>query len=236
MLLLLPVSKFFTIVHTLDMFLLLPVITLVLPFAHFWHFQLQVLKFETARQPHILGGSVFGYNDAYRRLHTFLRQWRATQAGTSHSSSTPRHASSPNLQHSHQCMPTSPITQQPQMSSVSTEMDTAAVPTDPAPVEVQQSSNRMLPTAVVGMADGADKEARARAVPYIVSVDVSRAFDNVDADLLLGIVEPLLRSPEYLIIKYTEVSLAHLFAASQHHDCSCCSETDGNPHIATMYP
>ena len=42
-------------------------------------------------------------------------------------------------------------------------------------------------------------------VPYIVSVDVSRAFDNIDASMLLGIIEPLLRSPEYLIIKYSEV-------------------------------
>jgi len=42
--------------------------------------------------------------------------------------------------------------------------------------------------------------------PYIVSVDVSRAFDNIDASMLLGIIEPLLHSPEYLVIKYSEVS------------------------------
>ncbi len=63
-----------------------------------------------------------------------------------------------------------------------------------------------MPTA--GGAERAVKDAGGRAVPYIVSVDVSRAFDNVDADLLLGIVEPLLRSPEYLILKYTEVVVA----------------------------
>lgn len=52
---------------------------------------------------------------------------------------------------------------------------------------------------------GQEDEAGERVVPYIVSVDVSRAFDNVDAEVLLGIVEPLLCCPEYLIVKYTEV-------------------------------
>ncbi len=42
--------------------------------------------------------------------------------------------------------------------------------------------------------------------PYIVCVDVSKAFDNVDVRKLLDIVEPLLLSPEYLIVKYAEVS------------------------------
>lgn len=71
---------------------------------------------------------------------------------------------------------------------------------------MQQSSKHRLPTA--GKAERDDRDVGGRAVPYIVSVDVSRAFDNVDADLLLGIVEPLLRSPEYLILKYTEVFVA----------------------------
>lgn len=77
------------------------------------------------------------------------------------------------------------------------------MPEDSTPGNAQQGGK--LPTAAVGMAGGGDQGVKDRAVPYIVSVDVSRAFDNVDAELLLGIVVPLMRSPEYLIIKYTEV-------------------------------
>ncbi|KAL3137379.1 hypothetical protein ABBQ32_006906 [Trebouxia sp. C0010 RCD-2024] len=164
---------------------------------------LQVLKHETACQPHSLGGSVFGYNDAYRRLHTFLRQWRAAQASPPHSSPAPQHASPPNQQ-PHWPGSASPITQQNQMSTDSRQVDTAAKASDPELVQVQQSSKHRLPIA--GKAERDGKEAGSRAEPYIVSVDVSRAFDNVDVDLLLGIVEPLLRSPEYLILKYTELA------------------------------
>ncbi len=38
-----------------------------------------------------------------------------------------------------------------------------------------------------------------------VSVDVSRAFDSVDIQLLLSLVEPLLRHEQYLVLKYWEV-------------------------------
>lgn len=90
-----------------------------------------------------------------------------------------------------------------------TELDTAAALEGALPVHQRQSGRHTLPTAAASMAGGGGEEAGVRAMPYIVIVDVSRAFDNVDADLLLGIVEPLLRSPEYLIIQYTEV-------------CVCC--------------
>ncbi|BDA46320.1 probable telomerase reverse transcriptase [Coccomyxa sp. Obi] len=46
-------------------------------------------------------------------------------------------------------------------------------------------------------------------MPYLVSADVSRAFDNVDADKLINIVEPMLRSQEYLIVKHMEVMPAN---------------------------
>jgi hypothetical protein len=36
-------------------------------------------------------------------------------------------------------------------------------------------------------------------------VDVSRAFDSVDIQLLLSLVEPLLRHEQYLVLKYWEV-------------------------------
>lgn len=98
---------------------------------------LQVLKFETERQPGSLGSSVLGYNDAFAKLHPVLRQWRA------------KRAASPG----------------------------GAVP-----------------------------------VPYLVSADVSRAFDNVDANKLIDIVEPMLRSQEYLIVKHIEVQCLTLTA------------------------
>ena len=41
--------------------------------------------------------------------------------------------------------------------------------------------------------------------PYIVSFDVSRAFDSVNLSRLLDLVEPLLRQREYLLVKYVEV-------------------------------
>ena len=63
---------------------------------------------------------------------------------------------------------------------------------------------------------GSGSNRAACAAPYIVSVDVSRAFDNIDAGMLSGIIEPLLRSPEYLIIKYSEVcSLSDLHCCRQ---------------------
>ena len=41
--------------------------------------------------------------------------------------------------------------------------------------------------------------------PYIVSVDVSRAFDHVDVTTLLELVSQLLQSENYLVVKYSEI-------------------------------
>lgn len=41
--------------------------------------------------------------------------------------------------------------------------------------------------------------------PYIVSVDVARAFESVDTRVVMALVEGLLRSPSYMIIKFSEV-------------------------------
>lgn len=102
------------------------------------------------------------------------------------------------------------------MSIDSLHVDTAAKAADPAPDHVQHSGRHTLPAA-----GGGDRDAGLHAVAYVVSVDVSRAFDNVDADLLLGIVEPLLRSPEYLILKYTEVGPFQLSKIQQ--DIQSCT-------------
>ena len=44
--------------------------------------------------------------------------------------------------------------------------------------------------------------------PFLVSFDVSRAFDCVDVTCLLDLVEPLLRQRDYLLVKYVEVRAA----------------------------
>lgn len=160
---------------------------------------LQVLKFETARQPHLLGGSVFGYNDAYKRLHSFLRKWRAAQAGAAE----PSPDSPPPLRQP-SCGLSSPVTQHTQhrMLFVPPEVATAAT------LSSHQRSSTQEAAAAAAAADMVTEGTASRVaggVPYIVSVDISRAFDNIDADKLLGIIEPLLRSPEYLIVKYAEV-------------------------------
>jgi telomerase reverse transcriptase len=93
----------------------------------------QILKLEAAAQPHLLGSSVFGYNDAYCRLQPFVRRWRAAAAA-------------------------------------------AAAAGAPPPV------------------------------PHLVSADVTRAFDHVDIPSLLALAEPLLRSEQYLVLRYHEVA------------------------------
>ncbi len=57
----------------------------------------QVLMSEVAAQPAVLGSTVFGYNDAYRRLRPFVLDWRAAcaaagaaQGATAHRSLTRR--------------------------------------------------------------------------------------------------------------------------------------------------
>lgn len=42
--------------------------------------------------------------------------------------------------------------------------------------------------------------------PFIVTVDVSKAFDAVNIDRLLQITLPFLQSSQYLMVKYAEVS------------------------------
>jgi len=140
---------------------------------------------------------VFGYNDAYKRLHSFLRRWRAAKP-PSRKALPPQHQSSATHLGS-------PLTQQ---TNVHVSMDPPEVATA-ADCGSQQWSDRLPGAPSKEGANNADEgsgsNTAACAAPYIVSVDVSRAFDNIDAGMLLGIIEPLMRSPEYLIIKYSEV-------------------------------
>ena len=98
----------------------------------------------------------------------------------------------------------SPVTQhtQDRMLFVPPEVATAAT------LSSHQRSSTQEAAAAAAAADMVTEGTASRVaggMPYIVSVDISRAFDNIDADKLLGIIEPLLRSPEYLIVKYAEV-------------------------------
>lgn len=144
----------------------------------------QVLKFETKRQAHALGGSVFGYNDAYRRLHPFLKQWQLAQTAMASDGTDAK------LQHcpDHK-PPTVTLTQNRNLHLWQRDQPQAADASASSPAQAMDPAKRQ---PQLGM-------------PYIVSVDVSRAFDNIDAEMLLRIVEPLFQSQEYLIIKYAEV-------------------------------
>lgn len=46
--------------------------------------------------------------------------------------------------------------------------------------------------------------------PYIVTVDVSKAFDAVHVEKLLQLATPLLQSSHYLMVKYAEVTCLSL--------------------------
>ena len=45
---------------------------------------------------------------------------------------------------------------------------------------------------------------------FLVSADVSQAYDSINVDKLLSIIEALLKSPHYLILKHAEVCHWHL--------------------------
>ncbi len=48
-------------------------------------------------------------------------------------------------------------------------------------------------------------DATGRREPYVVTVDVSKAFDAVLVEKLLQIAMPILQSSQYLMVKYSEV-------------------------------
>ena len=92
---------------------------------------LQVIQYETQRDKVVLGCSVFGYSDVYRKLRPLLQKFQELR----------RSCKKP--------------AQPPQLC--------------------------------------------------LISADVSQAFDSINVSKLMGIVEPLLKSPHYLIRKHAEV-------------------------------
>lgn len=45
---------------------------------------------------------------------------------------------------------------------------------------------------------------------FLVSADVSQAYDSINVAKLMDITEPLLKSPQYLIMKHAEVMCSQL--------------------------
>lgn len=45
--------------------------------------------------------------------------------------------------------------------------------------------------------------------PFLASFDISRAFDGVPTEQLLGLAQRLLVQPAYTIVKYSEVRFCH---------------------------
>lgn len=178
---------------------------------HLSHFGLlhgQALKAEVASQPHLLEASVFGYDDIYKRLRPFVERWRqlkaqqpATKVGHGCGGSArcrggtrlnmkcimleatqgaaARGVSPPLI-----LFPTSPPILSPPIPSCR-----FLVP----PLPTVSPSNS-LPPALTHPPPAAQQL-------YMVSVDVSRAFDSIDIQRLLGVVEPTLSSPCYTLLR-----------------------------------
>lgn len=160
----------------------------------------QVLKLEAGAQgPEVLGASVFGHNDAYCRLQPFIRNWRAATAARATAAAPAAPAGTPAV-----------AAGSPGASAATPQQaGGAAMPSSEGP-----RGRSQCPTPAAGTAAAGGSPGRGTSIPqpYLVSVDVTRAFDNVDIPLLLGLVQPLLRHEEYLVLKYTEASC-----------CACCA-------------
>lgn len=71
-------------------------------------------------------------------------------------------------------------------------------------------------------AAAAQQEGSAAPQPFIITADVARAFDCINACQLMPLLDRLLQSPQYTLIKYVEVSArVSWFPNSQKH-ASCC--------------
>ena len=86
------------------------------------------------------------------------------------------------------------------------------------PTRGQQSANGQGPPASPHSAQ-----------PYIVSVDITRAFDNIDVTKLMQLVEPLFQCERYLLVKYQEVSVHHSMGSCL-TDRRCCAAQPASRH------
>ena len=61
---------------------------------------------------------------------------------------------------------------------------------------------------------------------YLISADVSQAYDSIDVSKLMSIVEPLLKSPHYLIMKHVEVGTNFITCDGCTSLLKCCHPGD----------
>ena len=83
---------------------------------------------EVASQPAALGSTVFGYNDAYRRLRPFVLEWRAACAAAGNGGGAP-------LQH-----PNSPLTTHEDINNFLCNMYALNITLSPMPYALGQRS------------------------------------------------------------------------------------------------
>lgn len=140
------------------------------------------MRFEAGRQPHLLGASVFGYNDAFCRLQPFLRKWRAAGEAAAAGGGSPLqpYIGAPRGRAA------SPLQGCPRPPLAGMVLPVTAR-------AIQLAHSLVCPSGVLSA----------------VSVDVTRAFDHVDIPLLLSLAEPLLQQEQYLVLKYSEVQLLY---------------------------
>ena len=137
----------------------------------------KILKFEVSRQPKAFGTSVFGYNDAYCYLQPFVRRWRAAAAAAMVTRAAGLRQGSQGLStDSANIHSHAKHSAGPRYCSLSTSSQCTEAPCRPEDM-----------------------------CPLMVSVDISRAFDHVDVNLLLDLVSKVFTSEEYLIVKYSEI-------------------------------
>ena len=174
----------------------------------------QVLMAEVASQPAVLGSTVFGYNDAYRRLRPFVLDWRAACAAAGTGGARPHHGTFIQVQF-----------KKPLWCLYGThDMYNHADPASDGALWIRPLVGwKQVSLPNVGKASRVRDRCRhdwnrpsnpgphshvwagAPPAPYLVSFDVSRAFDCVDVTRLLDLVEPLLGQRDYLLVKYVEV-------------------------------
>ena len=62
---------------------------------------------------------------------------------------------------------------------------------------------------------------------FLVSADVSQAYDSIDVAKLMDIIEPLLKSPQYLIMKHAEVMCSQLCISCRQNPAALSPAVNG---------
>ena len=156
-----------------------------------------------ACQPHLLEASVFGYDDVYRKLQPFVAKWReirrqqpGARVGGGEGRKGARMVGWEEMADYCRCSCGRAWRLLPDLQSMSLLCPSVNMPRLSTPINTSRPPPRPAPPLI-------------RAPPalypphlqlYMVSVDISRAFDSIDIARLLHIVEPAIRSPAYTMI------------------------------------